>query len=76
MTKQKTHGEMAASCKTNGVLGIGEWGSAHIGNSSGDAQLEAVFLEGEADVGGGEGGEALQTGLHVESGVDAADSSK
>ena len=64
---------MAASGETNGVLGVGKGRSGQVGNGSGDAELEAILGKGEADVGGGQGGETLQTGLHVEGGCDSAD---
>ena len=63
---------MAASGETNRVLGVGEGWSGQVGNGAGNTQLEAVLGEGEANVGGGQGGETLQTGLHVEGGCDSA----
>ena len=67
---------MAAAGETDGVLGVSEGRSGQVGNGTGDTELVTVLVETEADVGGGEGGETLQTSLEVQGGVDATDVSK
>ena len=63
---------MGAAGHANGVLGLLEGGSGQVGDGAGNAELEAVLLEANADVGGVQRRETLQPGAQVNAGVDAA----